>query len=336
VASSLVLALLLVVAFIGAIVAVLQNWIPRPSRLRLLGRYIAVTNGRIIAAIGVGVVIIWGLTTWIGKLESSDGNHGNPPSDNSPPQSHSQETIVVDAPSDPSLPYMVNRPAPQSPSGQYPHIEVSLTAIANRGHPVPVSITGSDFVGNGNYRVELFTPEGSTAYVIGGETDDRGLFQESVLWTQYRDLNIDGNNGAWKLRVSDLVSGNILLAQINVTSDASTPPPSEWIGDRKPTSDPSMSLSSQGRLCAADGVTTTMYLSGFTPDAYLRVDYLRADGERVAMRGLVVDGAGEVALVTDHWRTQNCSSTIEFHYRVVVTEENSGRIIKGGVVLITR
>ena len=324
--SAVSLALLIV----GSAVAILQNWIKRPTTIRIASRTIAVTNRKILAAMAVCIGVAWALGILLQVVTNSQ-NGGTSTQPNTAPSPN----LVIDAPIDHSLPYPVPRPAPHATSNRYPRVEMSLKSIVNRGHPVSVTFSGFDFIANGNYRIELFTPQGTTVYNSPGETSDEGLFSKSILWEPYQSLGIAGNNGAWKLRFTDLTSGVEQLAQIDVTSDAATPPPSEWNHDVKPSSNPNISAGTSGKLCSGVGAMATIYVSGFSPGADLRLDFFRPDGRRIAHEGLTADGQGKVSLVQRYWKTQNCASSIEFTYIIVVTDEQSGQTVKSGIPLYT-
>lgn len=244
----------------------------------------------------------------------------------------------VDAPADPSLPYLVSAPEPQASPGTYPHASLSFDSLTNQGEPVEIPISGGGFSTSSTALIDWYTPDGSTYLHTGVETDDRGLWGTTLLWYPLQYLGIDGNDGGWRLVVTDATSGKSVDLQLTVRSDADTPEPSQW-GDPNDLEAPSvpadLSVGSSGTLCEGPGVITHTYATGFAPNAGLRLDYLRPDGQRVGMRTLLADGAGELSLIQDYWSIGSCESGIEFEYTFVLTDTLTRRSDTAQVLLST-
>jgi hypothetical protein len=284
-----------------------------------------------------------------GGATSTDRQVGPRPSSRKPtpsaskaPKAHKPATTknVVDASADPDLPYVVTAPAPHGISGEEPLVEFSVQSVLNRGKPVPISVSGSGFFANSSVSLEWSGPDGGTYFGTSLPTTDRGLFQTTLTWLPLQYLGTQGNDGAWKIRFEDQTSGKVQNAQIDVRSDESTPSPDQWTTrdtwNPKPYGPAEVEAGTSGKLCKGDGAMSELNISGFTPEASLEIDFLRADGERVEARGEQADGVGKVAMVQDYWATQACGSSSDFTYTVKVTEAGTGRTAQSDLLFTTR
>ena len=188
----------------------------------------------------------------------------------------------------------------------------------------------------------MLDPGGSTFYSTSLDTDDRGLFATKLLWVPLQYLGVQGNDGAWKIRLEDMLTGERTAVQLTVSSDDQTPEPAQWRqGDDLglvPSKPATVEAATSGTLCSAAAMYSRVALSGFTPKAGITVSFLRPDGQRVGSSGVFADGAGEVAPRFTYWQIASdlCKSPINFQYQVVAVEDGTNRRADAKILLPTR
>ncbi len=237
-------------------------------------------------------------------------------------------TVFAEAEANGDLPYLTDSPASRQRAGEYAAASLDFDSVVNRGTAVVIPLSGSGFTTNACVQLEWFSPDGSTYLATCVEADDRGLVSTKLLWLPLRHLGIEGNDGAWKLILTD-TSGQSVTEQLQVSSDDETPQPAEWETRSslrsKATGKPDVGVGSSGSLCAEGGLSTETWGSGFTPDATAEVSYLRPDGKRVGARGVSINGDGELEAIHDYWTINDCADYREFGYTVVVIDEQGRR-----------
>lgn len=290
----------------------------------------------VVAIIAIVVAVITPEVRCLAHLDGPDKCRVGTPSK---PRNGDITKAIVDAPIDPNLPYLVDSPVAHGLPNESPYIELDVGTIVNRGKPVPVTLSGKGFFANSHAQIEWFSPDGGTYIATGVDTDERGLFSHTLLWLPLRYAGIAGNNGAWKMRVTDLTSGGEDLIQLNVTSDNQTPTPDQW-----PTRETwnvqsygpaTVSAGTSGSLCSVSGAQSSLYVKGFTPEANLSVDYFRPDGQRIVHSTKSADGIGGIDNSILYWKTWNCATKSDFTYRVVVTESATGRQAESSLIFTT-
>jgi hypothetical protein len=188
----------------------------------------------------------------------------------------------------------------------------------------------------------MFDPGGSTYYSTSLDTDERGFFQTKLLWFPLQYLGVQGNDGAWKVRLEDALTGEQTAVQLSVVSDDQTPEPAQWKqGDDLglvPTKPATVEASTSGTLCSPAGMYSRVALSGFTPRTGITISFLRPDGQRVGSSGVFADGAGQVAARLTYWQITSdlCKSPIDFQYQVVAIEDGTNRRADAKILLPTR
>lgn len=240
---------------------------------------------------------------------------------------------------DARMPFAATIPPAVAPAGRYPRVEIPFDAVTNRGIPVPVALSGSNFYAHSSVDIVWSRPDGSVYGHYAAQTDERGLFDYALLWQPEPSRGAAGNDGAWTVKVTDRTSGWDDVLQLNVGSDGQTPPAGSWADpERVPPSPflaPSLNAGTSGTLCEGVGTLATVRLEGFTPNARVQVDYRLPDSRVALVQGVRVDGRGQVT-VTTVWRSPICTPDTEFVYSVQATEPDTGRTAGGSILLHTK
>jgi hypothetical protein len=241
---------------------------------------------------------------------------------------------------DKAMPYYVPEPRAHALSkDQAPVIGVDVSSIVDEGKPVVLNLSGDGFFAYSSTRITWYTPQGSVYQRIIVPTDDRGLMQVAVLWTPVPGLGVGGNDGIWKISAVDQVSGQEADVQVNVSSDAGTPPVSEWSSGRTPqvAGPPTIIAGTSGYLCARPGAWSDVNLQGFQPGARIDLGFYSGSGNRVLLvQGLQADAVGQVSNILDFWKIQGCDSSESFDYTVVADAPSTGQRAQAEIELTTK
>lgn len=307
-----------------------EPW-PRSDRLQVIGVFVAIVSCLAGAVVSIAVPEIRchiHLQHCTSGVANVDSNWTGVPAS------------IFDTAVDPAMPYAVAEPpATPAPPQTHPLLELSVSSITNRGKPVPVNLSGSNFFAGGAADITWYRPDGSVAEQDAAVVDDQGLFGYAMLWVPRRSLGVKGNDGTWKAEVTDRISGNTARVQFSVNSDGFIPAIAKWPAEPYqpvPFVAAELHAGTSGALCLGPGTLSMVALSGFTPRALVEIAYYRPDGHLALRQGVRVDGYGSLSLVPSHWKIAACAADTEFDYRVVATEQATGRSADGGILLNTK
>lgn len=302
---------------------------PRNDRLQLTGIVIAALALMAAAAVTVAAPEI---RCRVG-LDTCDTS-AHPTRSANPSASHD---VLVDVATLPGEPAFSSRREPFPPTGT-PHIEIGSTTITNPGHPVTIRLTGAGFHPETIADVEWNMPNGGTYEGIATYVAEDGTFDIGLYWLPVQSYGIGGNNGRWRLTVTDRVSNVSVHTSYDVTSDATTPSADQWLtrGTYRPppTGQPTVRAVVRGRLCSHTGVRVELEVTGFPPDTSIDIDTLRTDGGRIEGQGWLTDGFGAAHNLVSYFDLDSCGHRARFVYRELVVAQTGVRA-STDVVLIS-
>lgn len=245
--------------------------------------------------------------------------------------------VFVDVATLPGEPAFSSRREP-FPSWGTPRVEIGSTTIVNPGHPVTIHLTGSGFHPETIAGIEWDMPNGGTYEATATYVAEDGTFDIGLYWWPLQSYGIDGNDGRWRLTVTDRTSKVSVHTSYEVTSDASTPSADQWVTRETysppPTGQPTVRAIIQGTLCSDTGVRVQLEVTGFPPDTSININTLRADGGRIEAQGWFTDGFGAAHNLVSYFNLNDCIHAGRFLYRDLVTAEPNIRATTD-VVLIT-
>jgi hypothetical protein len=249
------------------------------------------------------------------------------PSTLSAPQ-ESGKLVLVDVPTLPGEPSFGNRREPFPPmSGIGPEVRVDRQVVTNPGRPVAIRLTGWGFHPETIADIDWAMPSGTTYAGTATYVGEGGTFDTSLYWWPLQGGGIAGNNGTWRIKVTDRVSHAAAWTSYVVTSDDGTPSPDQW-----PTRDtwtppatgtPTVRATVRGTLCGPYGSRVELELTGFPPGVFIEISTLRADGGRIKLQTWLADGQGAVDHIVDYYTLDGCDRRARFVYRQVVTARPS-------------
>jgi hypothetical protein len=296
----------------------------RTDKLLVAGLIIAVL-GIVIGAVATILPSEVGCFTHLGACPADTSAAHAPSAGGLSPMSATPPGILA-APADGNLPFTVHAPS-SSGSSTHPAIALSSYSIINRGTFAIIKIAGSGFTPNNSATISWNDPEGGTYVGTTDPVTNGGTFEQALFWFPQRGNGIAGNDGEWPISVKDTATGKTVSAQLDVSSNAQTPPPNQWPSSYNlpPSGAATVHVKTYGTLCRDPYVLVQVDLSGFAPNGQLTVYYLRPDGESVMSQGEIADGLGQVTAIQSYWAIQACKPGEDFHYTVLVSDNQTDR-----------
>lgn len=245
-------------------------------------------------------------------------------------------TILMENTEDRRRPYPVDSPAPVTPEGRSPTVELSPQSVVNRGAPVTVQLSGAGFASNSSTDITWFRPDGRVYRQASATADERGLLSYGLLWIPDRVLGTAGTEGTWKIEVRDRYSGFTAPALLPISNDTSTPPADTWPTGKEaiaPFKAAAVNAGTSGRLCDDNGAFSTVTLEGFTSYSLVEVAFVAPDGHEVLRLGVRTDGVGSLHNLLTYWKIDACDVQGDFLYSVIATQQASDLRSVGEIIL---